>query len=84
MFPFSFVLEADRTRALHFCSNLGHFRRHLAVKRKGQHAPSFKTCLKWFHPVVEKKQSFHKVCTDVAKSLAGFHTPNPMFHVCHT
>lgn len=84
MFSFSFILEADRKSALHFCSNLGHFHRHLAVKRKRNHAPSFKACLKSSHPVVEKKQPFHEVRPDVFESLAGFHTPSPTFHVCHT
>lgn len=84
MFSFSFILEADCKSALHFCSNLGHFHRHLAVKRKQNHAPPFKASLKSSHPVVEKKQPFHEVRLDVFESLAGFHTPSPMFHVCHT
>lgn len=69
---------------MHFWGNLGHFRRHHAVKCKRKHAPSFKACSKSSHPAVEKKWSLHKVHADVFKSLTGFHTLSPTFHVCHT
>lgn len=36
------------------------------------------------HTILEKKQSFHRFCSDVFQSLACFHTSSPTFHVCHT